>query len=306
MTATGDIGKQAANRLAEATDARTSSRRSAWFSLFSNVPALVGVIFLFGLVLVAIFAPLVAPHDPEHPELLVNFQPPMLFGGTSEHILGTDNLGRDILSRLIYGARISSIVGVVTVIITGTLGVALGLLSGFYQGRLDNVISWLTNVVLAFPFILLAIAIMTVLGGGLLNVIIVLAATRWVDFARVVRGQTLAISAREYVESARSIGAGNQRILGQHVLPNVVTPVIIISTFAVAQMIVSEASLSFLGVGIQPPTPTWGGMLAESRLYVRSAWWMSIVPGVTIMLTVLSINFVGDWVRDVLDPRFQN
>lgn len=282
---------------------RRSTRRSRWRALLSNRTALIGVVILVTVSGMAISAPVLAPHDPVETNLVENFLPPFGFGGTSSHLLGTDNLGRDILSRVIYGSRVSILVGVLTVLLAGTLGVVLGLLAGYYPGKADDVISWLTDVLLSFPFILLAITVMTVLGGGLLNVILVLGATRWVDFARVVRGETMSIVGREYVVAARSIGSSSPRVLFRHALPNVFTPVIVIATFAVAQMIVAEASLSFLGVGVQPPTPTWGGMLADSRTYLRSAWWMSVFPGLAIMLTVLSVNFVGDWVRDVLDPR---
>jgi ABC-type dipeptide/oligopeptide/nickel transport system permease subunit len=288
---------------APALAAQRGRRASQWKTLTSNKTALAGAVYLTLMVMLAIFAPLVAPHDPVETNLIVNFSPPMFFGGTSEHVLGTDQLGRDMLSRIIYGSRVSMIVGGVTVVIAGTIGVVFGLVAGYFRGITDDVVSWLTDVLLAFPFILLAIAVMAVIGGGLLNVIIVLAATRWVDFSRVVRGETMSVESREYVVAARAIGASSMRVVFRHALPNVITPVIVIATFAVAQMIVSEASLSFLGVGVQPPTPTWGGMLSDSRTYLGTAWWMSVFPGAAIMLTVLSVNFLGDWVRDTLDPR---
>jgi peptide/nickel transport system permease protein len=249
------------------------------------------------VIAMALFAPRLAPADPEVTELGQNFQPP------GAHIFGTDSLGRDILSRVIYGSRVSVTVGAVTVVLAGSLGVLLGLLAGYFGGPVDDAISLVLDILLAFPFILLAIIVMTVVGGGLFNVILVLAATRWVDFARVVRAETMSVSARDYVQAGRALGASHRRLIFRHVLPNVMTPVIVIATFAVAQMIVAEASLSFLGLGVQPPTPTWGGMLSDARTYLRSAWWMATFPGLAIMLTVLAVNFIGDWVRDMLDPR---
>jgi len=277
-----------------------------WRALARNRAALLGVLILVIIALMAILAPVIAPYDPAETDLGANFAPPLLFGGTSAHILGTDHLGRDVLSRLIYGSRISITVGVVTVVLSGTFGVLIGLASGYYGGRVDDVLSWVTEVLLSFPFILLAITVMAVVGGSLLNIILLLAATRWVDFARVVRAETLAVSRREFVEAAHAMGVPGPRVVLKHILPNVFTPVIVIATFAVAQMVVAEASLSFLGVGVQPPTPTWGGMLSEARTYLQTAWWLATFPGLAIMLMVLAVNFVGDWVRDVLDPRISD
>jgi peptide/nickel transport system permease protein len=290
----------------EVEPARASKRLTVWQLLRRSQTGLGAMLFLGLLVLVAVFAPLLAPSSPEQTELGSNFLPPAAFSAESSHVLGTDSLGRDILSRVIYGSRVSVVVGVVTVVLAGTLGVALGLLAGYFGGTIDDVISLVVDVLLAFPFILLAIVVMTVIGGGLLNVIVVLAVTRWVDFARVVRGETMSVSGRDYVLAARAVGASHGRMIVRHVLPNVVSPVIVIATFAVAQLIVAEASLSFLGVGVQPPTPTWGGMLADARGYLRTAWWMATFPGLAIMLTVLAVNFIGDWVRDVLDPRISD
>ena len=292
--------------LANSAAPRSGKRLAPWHSLVSNRAALSGVAILLLVVLTALVAPFLAPHSPTFTDLQENFRPPMFFGGSSAYVLGTDSLGRDILSRVIYGSRVSVLVGVVTVAIAGTLGVLLGLLAGYFTGFVDDAISLITDILLSFPFILLAIVVMTVLGGGLLNVILVLGATRWVDFARVVRGETLSLSGREYVLAAQAIGASHRRLILRHVLPNVLTPVIVIATFAVAQMIIAEASLSFLGVGVQPPTATWGGMLADARTYLRTAWWMATFPGLAIMLTVLAVNFVGDWVRDVHDPRIKD
>lgn len=267
-----------------------------------SATALSGLGILLLVVLMAILAPIIAPHEPNRTDLAINFRPPLLLGGTSEYVLGTDHLGRDVLSRLLYGAQVSVMVGIFAVLISGFVGVLLGLVAGFYGRWIDDLLMRLVDILLAFPFILLAIVVMVAVGGNLLNVILLLAFTRWVDYSRVVRAETLAMKEREFILAARATGADNGLLIRRHILPNVFTPVIVMATFSVAQMIVAEASLSFLGVGIQPPTSTWGGMLADARLYLRSAWWLATLPGLAIMLTVLAANLVGDWVRDLLDP----
>ena len=220
--------------------------------------------------------------------------------------LGSDHLGRDILSRLIYGARISLLVGVTAVAISGLLGVALGLLAGYRGGRLDRLVMRLVDVQLAFPFILLAITVVAVLGAGLRNVIVVLGVAGWMVYARVVRGEVLAVKEKEFVAAARALGAPEHTIIPRHLLPNVMTPVIIVGTFAVATNIITEASLSFLGLGVEPSIPTWGTMLADGRAYIGRAWWLTTLPGLAILLTVLAINVLGDWLRDRFDPRLRN
>jgi peptide/nickel transport system permease protein len=282
---------------------------------------LAGMVILLVITLAAIAAPLIAPHDPYEgslgvsrrcpafticPNLGGSFARSSATQGSLEYPLGTDPNGRDVLSRIIYAARISLVVGVTAVLIGGTVGVAAGLVSGFYGGWADTLIMRIADVQLAFPFILLAIMVVAVLGGGIVNVIIVLGIGSWVPYARIVRGQVLSARAQEYVLAARAIGAQDAAILFRHILPNVVTPAIIIATFGVAAAIIGEATLSFLGVGIQAPTPTWGNMLADGRDYVASAWWLALFPGLAIMLTVLSNNVIGDWLRDYLDPRLRN
>ncbi len=210
-----------------------------------------------------------------------------------------------MLSRLIYGSRVSLIVGATSVLIAGVVGVVLGLLSGYYGGRVDSVISWLANVQLSFPFILLVIALVAVVGAGLMNVIIVLGFASWVIYQRVVRGEVLAIREREYIEAARVIGARDGRILVRHILPNLLTPLIVIATLQVAQMIIAESALSFLGLGVQPGIPSWGSMPADGRNYLTVAWWVATLPGLAIVMTVLAINVLGDWLRDELDPRLR-
>ena len=230
----------------------------------------------------------------------------MAGGGGHEYLLGTDQLGRDILSRIIYGSRISLLIGLLSVVLSLPIGVGLGLLAGYFTGRLDDITMRIADVQLAFPFILLAITIAGVLGPSPRNVILILAVGGWVVYARLARGQALSLREKEFIEAARSLGGGSFRILFRHMLPNVVSPIIVVGTFGVAQMILLESSLSFLGLGVQPPTPSWGGMLNDGRPYITVAWWLTTLPGAAIMLTVLGINFVGDWLRDLLDPRLQS
>jgi peptide/nickel transport system permease protein len=268
------------------------------------------VMFAIGILLfmfiVAGVAPLIAPHDPAEVRLLDRLKPPGYVdkdGGV--HFLGTDNLGQDLLSRLIYGARVSLLVGITTVMIGGTLGMVLGIVSGYYGKLLDDIIMRVADIQLAFPSILLYIAVLVVLGPGLEKVIGILGITSWVTYGRVTRGEVLSIRDREYVEAARAIGATDWRIMTRHILPNTMAPFIVVASFAMASAIIAESSLSFLGLGVPPSIPTWGAMLAQSRDYLRDAWWPVTFPGVAIMLTVLSVNIVGDWLRDFLDPRLR-
>jgi peptide/nickel transport system permease protein len=267
---------------------------------------IVGFTLLFLFVVVALAAPILAPSDPNQGELTARLSPPALFGGDPAYLLGADGLGRDIVTRLMYGARVSLLVGLSSVAIAGTIGVTLGLLTGFYGGTLDAIVMRLADIQLAFPFILLAIAVLAVLGPGLWNVILVLGLGGWVGYARIVRGQVLSQKARDYVTAARTLGVPNRVIMFRHILPNCISPAIVIATFAVANNIIAEAGLSFLGLGVGIEIPTWGSMLAEGRNYLDTAWWLATLPGIAIFLVVLSINVVGDWVRDVLDPRMRN
>jgi peptide/nickel transport system permease protein len=272
--------------------------------LLENKGATFGLIMVLGVMVSAIFAPLLSPHDPILQDVEKRLLPPVWQnGGDPAYLLGTDHLGRDIVSRLIYGARISIVVSVSAVAFSAFLGTFIGLLSGFYGGKVDSVFMRLADVQLAFPFILLAIAIIAVLGPNLRNIIIVMGITGWVIYARVVRAEVLSLREKEFITSVKALGGSNRRIIFQHLLPNVIPPIIVIVTLEMARMIIMEAALSFLGLGIQPPTPTWGGMLADGRVYLVTSWWLATFPGLVIMLVVLGINLLGNWLRDILDPR---
>ncbi|MGD9892591.1 MAG: ABC transporter permease [Dehalococcoidia bacterium] len=289
--------------------APTRHRRAPrWIrSLSRRWLATAGFIVLLLVVTAAVAAPLIAPHDPRRGELMDSKLPPMWSeGGMRTYPLGTDMLGRDILSRVIYGSRISLAVGFTAVAVAGAIGVSIGVVSGYYSGRVDDVIMRLAEIQLAVPFILFAIAVLAVLGPGLKNLILVLGITGWVTYARVVRGQVLSFREKEFVEAARALGAGDLRIMFRHILPNTFASLIVIASFAVAATILTEAALSFLGLGVPPSVPTWGGMVADGREQIlTNRWWMYVPPGVAIMLTVLAINAVGDWLRDFLDPRLR-
>jgi peptide/nickel transport system permease protein len=255
-----------------------------------------------GIILVAaVFAERLAPYGPNEQDILKRLQPP----GVPGHVLGTDEVGRDILSRLIHGTRISLLIGVIAVGVSCPLGVLVGLVAGYAGRRTDDVLMHVTDIQLAIPTILLAIAVVAVLGPGLPNVIITLSVTGWTLYARLVRGQTMTVKTRDFVQAARANGAGDARIVLRHVLPNVFSPVIVVAVFAVANMIVLEATLSFLGLGVEPSVVTWGRMLNGGRLYLNTAWWLTAFPGFAIFVTVLAVNLLGDHLRDWLDPQLR-
>ena len=271
-----------------------------------DVAAIGGLAVVVACVVVAVFAPSLAPSDPIKNSLLDRLTPPMwVDGGSAKHPLGTDTLGRDVASRMLYGARVSLLVGFAAVVISGVFGIVLGLLSGFYRGWLDDLLMRIGDVQLAFPVLVLAVAVLAVLGASLANLIIVLAVTGWTTYARIVRGETLSLREREFVDAARALGARDGWILSRHILPNVLPPIVVVATFSVARVIIAEASLSFLGLGLPAPAPSWGAMLDEGRNYITTGWWLALFPGVAILVVVLGINVVGDWLRDVLDPRFR-
>jgi len=262
-----------------------------------NKLALFGLIILCSLSIAAVLAPVIAPYDPS--EIMENeIQRP-----TVKHFFGTDDLGRDILSRVLYGGRISLSVAVVAVLVALTIGILIGAISGYYGGILDEIIMRFTDVMLSFPSIFLILAIQSMLTPNIYNVMIVIGATSWMGIARLVRGEFLALKEREFVEAARAIGASNMRIIFRHILPNSLAPIIVAATLGMAGAILTESALSFLGLGVQPPTPSWGNMLMDSQTYLLDAPWMAIIPGLFIVMAVLSLYFVGEALRERLNPK---
>ncbi|RLG32896.1 glutathione ABC transporter permease GsiD [Methanosarcinales archaeon] len=262
--------------------------------------AMVGALIILFLAFIAIFAPYIAPHDP----IEINLKERLL-SPNGEYPLGTDNLGRCVLSRIIYGTRVSLRIGIMVVGITSAVGIALGMMAGYYGRTLGEIIMRIVDIMLAFPGIILALAIAGALGPGLFNVMIALAIIGWTGYARVVRGVVLSIKEREFVESARSLGASDFYIISRHILPSCVAPVIVLATLGMANVILAAAALSFLGLGAQPPTPEWGSMLNGGRAFMRTAPHLTTFPGLAIMVTVLAFNFLGDGLRDALDPRLK-
>lgn len=293
------------NALADqVTEGRRRRRYQLIRSLRRRKLALFGMVTILLMLALGLAAPVLTVHDPTQIDIVKRLNPPGWQDANGlVHLLGTDTLGRDVWARLVYGARISLLVGFSAVFIAGTLGVLLGLLAGFFGGTIDDVIMRLADIQLAFPFILLAISIIAVLGPGLFKVIAVLGISGWVQYGRIVRGQVISLREQEFVQSGRAIGASNWRIILRHILPNTWAAVIVIASFSVASTILAESSLSFLGLGVPPDVPTWGGMLAEGREYLELAPWLATFPGLAIALTVFGINVVGDWLRDYLDPR---
>jgi ABC-type dipeptide/oligopeptide/nickel transport system permease subunit len=254
----------------------------------------------------AVFAPWVSPHDPLAVNIRHRLAPPAwMEGGGAEHLLGTDQVGRDLLSRMIYGGRVSLVVGVSAVLLSATIGVLLGLGAGYFRGRTDWTIMTLVNVMLTFPFVLLALSVIAVLGPSLANMILVLGVAGWPIYARVVRAETMAIREREFVLAGRALGMSHARIIFRQILPNLISAIVVIATLQVAQVIILESFLSFLGLGIQPPIPAWGNMLGEGRVYMLNSWWIATFPGSAIFLTTLAINLMGNALRDWLDPHMK-
>jgi peptide/nickel transport system permease protein len=278
---------------------------AAAVAILRNRFAVAGAVVYVAFVLVAIAAPLVAPVDPDAQVLSDRFKPPAFLVSGSGHPLGADNLGRDILSRLAYGARVSIAVGVITVTICAVVGSALGAIAGYARGRVDGALMLLLDIWMAFPALVLAIALSAALGPGLPNLILALALTGWVSYCRVIRGEVLSLREREFVVAARVVGASGARIVARHLVPNVIAPVLVLATLEMATVIIAEAALSFLGLGVGASHPTWGGMLNDGRQFLRQAWWLATFPGVAISALVLSINLLGDGLRDVLDPRLR-
>lgn len=275
-------------------------------SLLTSKTGFVGLLIVLFVVFTAIFASHLAPYDPAQINPTKMLKPPFwLEGSDPAHILGTDNLGRDILSRIIYGSQVSLSVGISAVVLAGIIGIIVGLVAGFYGGWVDMILMRLVDSFLSIPNILFALVFLAIFGPSVPTLIVVIGVTNWVAYARIVRGETLSIKEREFVKAARTIGVKNSVIMVRHILPNVMSSFIVISTLSVASTILLEASLSFLGLGVQPPTISWGGILSDGRDYLATSWWLATLPGVAITITVLGIIFLGDWLRDVLDPRME-
>ena len=283
-------------------------------AFFSEPVTLVSGIFITLVLLSAIFAPMIAPHNPTDRQLPLRHLPPISSGVATDrsvrpeiqekrfYLLGTDHLGRDVLSRLIYGGRISIAVGTLGVLVSGCIGLVLGLLAGYYRGLVDDVIMRTVDVFMAVPLLLLALMVIFILGPSFQNIIIVFAVARWMLYCRVTRGVVMSLRKQAFVEAAQTIGCSDRRILLRHILPNLITPVMTIAALDVPRLILTESTLSFLGFGIQPPESSWGTMLANGRPYITSAWWVVVMPGVAIFLTALSFNLCGVWLRAVSDP----
>lgn len=271
----------------------------------ANRLALGSAIVVGLFVIMAIFAPWIAPQDPYETDLFRRLQPPAWKeGGEWAFLLGCDALGRDIFSRIIYGARISIFIGLAVILVATTIGILLGLAAGYLRGWTDVLVSRVVDILLGFPYLIFAIGLMAMMGPGLVNIILALAYKEWVIPCRVVRGETLAVRELEYVEAARALGASSRHIMLREILPNILSPVIVVSTIRMAHVIILEASLSFLGLGVQPPTASWGGMVADGRAFILEAWWVSTFPGLAILLLVLAINVASQGLRDAFDPRF--
>ena len=269
--------------------------------LFKQPKIFVGTLIIAVLLVGGLFAPLIAPFDPNKQNLDLAMLAPQWLSGP--HVLGTDPLGRDVLSRLIYGARVSLIIGIAVALLSGFIGVTLGSVSGYFSGRTDLIIQKIVEVMWAFPPLLFAIAVIAFLGQSLVVLIAALVLQRWIPYCRVARAQALSLRARDFVEAARALGATDGRILVRHIVPNLIPTSLVIGTFAMAAAIISEASLSFLGLGVPRSIPTWGSMLSDARAHISTSWWLPVFPGLFILVTVLGINLLGDGLRDHLDPK---
>lgn len=270
---------------------------------FQGLPLFSSAVVML-LLVAALFAPMIAPHDPAHQNFITSMSPPVWQEmGIAAHTLGTDNLGRDVVSRLIHGARLSLTIALFAIALAGGIGTLLGLLAGYAGGILDSLIMRVVDAFLAMPFVLMALAIVAALGASTPHIVLVMVITNWARYARLVRGEVLALREREFVLLARVAGLPRWRIALEHILPNVANSILVLATLDVGRVIILESSLSFLGLGVQPPDVSWGLMLADGRAYMSVAWWMTVMPGLAILISVLSFNVVGDWLRDRLDPR---
>ncbi|HYK72856.1 MAG TPA: ABC transporter permease [Pseudoneobacillus sp.] len=269
--------------------------------LLKSRTGLIGFMIIMLVIILGIAGTWIAPYDPMYTDFSKKLLPPM----TDGHLLGTDQLGRDILSRIIVGTKISLLIGVTTVFFAGLIGTLIGVIAGYFRGWIDIILMRIVDVQLSFPFILLVLVINAIIGTGLKNIIISLIIGGWVVFARVVRSEVLAIREKEYILSCVATGVPRWEIIIKHIVPNLFTPIIVLSSLQVATFIIAEASVSFLGFGVQPPTPAWGNMLSEGKDYIFSSWWLVTFPGIAIVITALGVNLFGDWLRDVLDPELK-
>ncbi len=295
-----------ADRASTITEPAAPQRRGPWLLLARarRAAAIPSAVVLTLLILMAVFAPWIAIHDPYEPVLAQRLQPPSFAWPLEEaHPFGTDQLGRDVWARVVYGARVSLLVGLAAALGAGVIGVVLGVLAGYFRGWLGNVIVGAADVQQSFPFFALAIALVATLGAGLGNVLLVLCVTNWVTYGRIIRNEILVIAESEYIEAARAIGANSMRILVRHAVPGIGSTTLVVGSLVFSSAIISEASLTFLGIGIPSSVVTWGGMLSDARNYIRVAWWLMTFPGLALLITVLAVNTIGDRVRDRLDPR---
>ncbi len=286
-------------------DEQPKSKAAVVWSVVRELPIVPILIILIVLIIPTIFAELLAPHNPYSGSLRLRLQPPSFLGGPEGYLLGTDHQGRDILSRMIYGARISSAVAASGILIGGSLGIVFGLMAGYFRGWIDAVVSRLVDITLSIPIILIAIAVATAAGASLGVLVGLVAYYLWGVYTRQTRAETLKWAESQFVKRAQVVGCSKLRIMFKHLLPNMVNTIIVLITLQVGFVIVFEASLSFVGVGVPPPNPAWGLMVSEGRMFVVSAWWVPLFPGMAIMLTVLSFNMLGDWLRDKLDPKLR-
>jgi peptide/nickel transport system permease protein len=297
----GEVGIESAGAPAHPTE-RGRSLRRLWRLRWGLAAALV----LLLIVVVTLAAPWLAPYSPVEVDIQHRLGPPAwMEGGKTDHWLGTDQIGRDLLSRMIYGGRVSLLIGVTAVAISSTIGVLLGLAAGYFGAKIDWIIMTLINVMLTFPFVLLALAVIAVLGPSLPNMIFVLGVAGWPIYARVIRAETMALREREFVVAGRALGMSHARIIFGQILPNLVSAITVVATLQIAQVIILESFLSFLGLGVQPPTPAWGNMLGEGRVYMLNSWWIAAFPGAAIFITTLVINLMGNALRDWLDPHMK-
>ena len=298
----GDVALERANAPITGPTAGRRSLRRLWRLKWGVAAAVV----LLLIVLVTLAAPWLAPYSPVEVDIQHRLGPPAwMEGGKTDHWLGTDQIGRDLLSRMIYGGRVSLLIGVTAVAISSTIGVLLGLAAGYFGAKIDWIIMTLINVMLTFPFVLLALAVIAVLGASLINMIFVLGVAGWPIYARVIRAETMALREREFVVAGRALGMSHARIIFGQILPNLVSAITVVATLQIAQVIILESFLSFLGLGVQPPTPAWGNMLGEGRVYMLNSWWIAAFPGAAIFITTLVINLMGNALREWLDPHMK-